>query len=69
VHCGFAPKSYFRSIHSIDARFPSGRAASGDYDMTGQESELHEPSSHIFGEVEAIDDARFSFFEFGECPG
>jgi len=37
--------------------------------VTGQETEFHEASSDIFGKIETIDDARFSFFELGECPG
>ncbi len=66
---GFAAKRYFRSIHSIDARFAARRAAGGNDDMARQETKFHQPSSDILGKIEAIDDARFACFELRECPG
>ena len=37
--------------------------------MAGQETELHQAPGDIFGKIQTIDDARLTFFKFGECPG
>jgi hypothetical protein len=64
--CCISSKSYFRTIHLKDAGIAAGSTPSRRNAGSWQETEFHQPSREIAGQINAVDNARFALAEVGE---
>ena len=66
MRCSFSSKSDFGSIHAINARVPARCAARGHNNVAGQETELHQTSRDVLGEIQMIEHAGFALWKLSE---